>query len=87
MIIKFVWNSDDRYFFTRSMDPELVKALISRIKENVSEENVILEMLQEGPVYLLLLNFTHTFYVVYASCALYGEFRIRPSRIGEIKVA
>ena len=86
MITKFVWNSDNGYFFTRSMDPERVKALISRIKENERDDNIILEMLKEDPVHLPLLDFTHTFYVVYASCALYGEFRIRPSRKGKIKM-
>ena len=82
----FVWSSDDRYFFTQSMDPERVEALVSRIKENECDDNIILDMLNEDPVQGSEVDFTDTFYVVYASCARYGEFRIRPSQNGEIKV-
>ena len=82
----FVHNSDDRHFFTQSMDPERVEALISRIKENENDDNIILEMSNERPLGGTKVDFTHTLYVVYASCALYGDFRIRPSRNGEEKI-
>lgn len=79
----FVPNSDDRNYFSQSMDPERVEALVSRIKENENDDNIILDMINGDPVHGKKIDFTHTFYIIYAACARYGDFRSRPSRNGD----
>lgn len=71
--------SDDENHFSQSIDPKRVRAVVNYLIANKSDDDIILYMLtrqfrgQKNEIDNIL-------YAIYATWALYGEFRIRPSR-------
>lgn len=74
---KFVVSDDDNHF-SESIDTLRVQRIVDYLKENQSDDEIFYKLTTQ--MRGQKNEFDHLFYLIYAIWALYGEFRIRPSR-------